>query len=112
MANRTDKWPTDALKRLGELLADPGKVWGLSELDLPHHKSGDQLPKGEERKPALAGAPVPPVLQGFDPLADDTLKRLALRSLLLEAIRFHKRELERAEINEGHTGTTAREMAQ
>ncbi len=82
-----DKWPPKAIEALDNLLSPQSKVWMHLELE------------GSEKAGRFAGAPQPRTM-GFDPTSDQDLWRFAVRTLLLEAIRFHKRDGEKLSARE------------
>jgi CRISPR-associated protein Csx10 len=80
-SKRKKDWPDEAFEKLEELIRKPESVWEKLGLE------------GKDKDDRFAGAPQPDRL-GPDPLADPDLQRFAIRTLLLQAMRFHKRDSE------------------
>jgi CRISPR-associated protein Csx10 len=80
--SRSEKWPKGSLGTIKGLLTKPETIWPFLGL----------APNGD----ASSAISVPPPITcgNFDALEDESLQRLALRSLLLHAMRFHKRAKE------------------
>jgi CRISPR-associated protein Csx10 len=75
------KWDEGAFKALKTLLT-ADQIWQTLEII------------GQEGTKRFAGAPRP-ATDGFDPASDGDLRRFAIRTLLLEAMHFHKRDGEK-----------------
>ena len=77
-----------------DLIDKPETVWPLLGIN-PKKDAGDEIAEVDSAKEdaRFDGAPEPARF-GLDPLRDPALQRFAIRTLLLEAMRFHKRDSE------------------